>query len=267
MTMSFLLHESPAELEASETPADTPLNDGQYKSSITSRTIINQDKFRVPAAGDGLRRTRLLELLEKSIDQYGATLVSGRAGSGKTTLAADFVRSRKTRSWYSIGPADSDWSEFAGSFAASLFGGRSDEINVSEKLNPERSEISQFLGECFTMLRLERKDEPRVCVLDNVHHLFDASWFSAFFTEFVVALDGNIRLLILCRSKPSAPLWRMRSKQMLNVIEENLLDFTDSEARVLSLLRGIPEQVGAEARRRSFGRAARLVQYLHDFYP
>jgi len=267
MTMSFLLHESPAEFEASESFDRAASDIGKYKVAAGTQVSVTEEKFRIPAAGNGLRRTRLLDLLAKSIDQYGATLVSGRAGSGKTTLAADFLRSRRACSWYSIGPSDSDWSEFARCFATSLFDGRSDEIAVSTKLDPERSEVSQFIGDCYARLRREGNEEPRVSVLDNVHHLFDAPWFSAFFTEFIVALDSNIRLLILCRSKPNATLWRMRSKQMLNVLDEHLLDFTDREARVLSLLRGIPEQVGSEARRRSFGRAARLVQHLDDFLP
>jgi len=266
MTMSFLLRESPTNFESPELLGHSSAGDLKHWNSATP-LMMSDEKFRVPAARDGLRRTRLLELLELSIDQYGATLISGRAGSGKTTLAADFVRSRGGRSWYSIGPADSDWNEFSRCFAASIFKDSSDQIEKSAKPEPDLSEVSHFVTECFAKLRQEQEQDQLIIVLDNVHHLFDAAWFTLFFTELIIALEDNVRLLILCRSKPNAPLWRMRSKQMLNVIDENLLDFTDSEARVLSLLRGLPEQAGSEARRRAFGRAERLAQYLDDLLP
>ena len=265
--MSFLLRESPAEFESPELLRHSPAGDLKHWASVT-RSMMTDEKFRVPAAKDGLRRTRLLELLELSIDQYGATLISGRAGSGKTTLAADFIRSREGgRSWYSIGPADSDWNEFSRCFATSILKDHSEQLTISAKAEPDLSQVSHFITECFTKLREGQQDDQRIIVLDNVHHLFDAPWFTLFFTELIIALEDNVRLLILCRSKPNAPLWRMRSKQMLHVIDENLLDFTDSEARVLSLLRGLPEQAGSEARRRAFGRAERLAQYLDELLP
>ena len=267
MTMSFLLHESPADLETLD--AGSFASRGISELSMAMPTTVSSEKFRVPAAGKVvLRRTRLLKLLELSIDQYGATLISGRAGSGKTTLASDFVRFRKGSSWFSIDPADSDWSDFCRSIVAALFGESAYDIKLSTKAEPDRSEVSQFVANCFSLLRQgSQAGEQRMIVLDNVHHLFDSAWFTCFFTELITALDDNVRLLILCRSKPNAPLWRMRSKQMLNVIDENLLDFTDTEAKVLSLLHGMPEHVGSEARRRSFGRAGMLAKCLVDLTP
>ena len=67
------------------------------------------EKLVVPNALPRLSRLRLLKLLAENVVCCNATIINGRAGTGKTTLSADFARhaggrSPGTRST----PADSD---------------------------------------------------------------------------------------------------------------------------------------------------------------
>ena len=197
------------------------------------------------------------------MDQYGATLISGRAGTGKTALAADFARDRSNVSWFSVEPADIDWREFTAGYSASLFGKGRFRYAASADM-PDSVEISEYLTRCFAKFRTKRSAAPRLIILDNVHHLFDARWFTYFFQQLITSIDESARLLMLCRSKPSAPLWRLRSKQMLNVIDENMLDLTPEEAVAVGRLRGISDERAHAALKRSYGRVGTFLKEIID---
>jgi len=50
------------------------------------------EKIAVPDASPRVSRQRLLKLLVENVVCCNATIINGRAGTGKTTLAADFAR-------------------------------------------------------------------------------------------------------------------------------------------------------------------------------
>jgi ATP/maltotriose-dependent transcriptional regulator MalT len=260
MTMSFLLHDSPSELDPAELTASSRVNRGRSSTSAAPRITIIEEKFRLPEAGSVLSRERLLDLLDKSIAQYGATLVSGRAGTGKTTLAAEFALCKKKTSWFTIEPADADWREFSAGFLACLFD-KQRPNSATFGWEPSEAAMSNLLSYTFARLARQRV-KPRLIVLDNVHHLFDAEWFSGFFKQLVISLDESARLLMLCRSKPSAPLWRMRSKQMLNVIDETMLELTDQEAIEIGQTKGASKEISLAALKRSYGRVGNFAKIL-----
>jgi ATP/maltotriose-dependent transcriptional regulator MalT len=70
-------------------------------------------------------------------------------------------------------------------------------------------------------------------VLDDAHYLFDADWFGGFFSSLLYSLSPASHLLILSRGTPSLPLWRLRSKQVLGVVDEKLLAFDIEETQRL----------------------------------
>jgi ATP/maltotriose-dependent transcriptional regulator MalT len=70
----------------------------------TERTEIHllSEKLEVPRFRGLVQRPRLDDLLRNSIEQFPATLISGRAGSGKTATAAEFARTQDYVAWYSV---------------------------------------------------------------------------------------------------------------------------------------------------------------------
>jgi ATP/maltotriose-dependent transcriptional regulator MalT len=64
--------------------------------------------------------------------------------------------------------------------------------------------------------------------------------------------------MLLGRSLPPTPLWRMRSKQTLCVLDEAALAFTLSEACRLYASYGLPAERAETALRETRGRAATL---------
>src|SRR6476619_3367147 len=79
------------------------------------------EKITVPDEKPRTSRPRLLNLLAEDLTAYNATIINGRAGTGKTTLVADFSRhAARPVCWYKIDAADSGLGGFCRYLAATL---------------------------------------------------------------------------------------------------------------------------------------------------
>lgn len=267
MTMLYSFHEN---IEFGEEETHFEFIPASTKKSKVKRSEIHlfTDKLRVPVFEQQILRPRLNELLAKSLSQFGATLITGRAGTGKTALAADFARQYQKVSWYSIDSSESDWEIFSQYFTASF-----NEKNLSSKL-PEIStadseknleEIAYFTEVLMSEISELSNDEPHLIVLDDLHHLFDSDWFTTFFTSLVFSLSPNTHLLMMCRGTPCNPLWRLRSKQVLGVIDEKVLNFNSMEAHELLSSKGFKPEIAKDIYDESFGRILKIKQLTKNY--
>lgn len=233
---------------------------------ISRMYAIVEDKLRIPEIGGCVRRPRLTELLERTKERAGVTLVCGRSGTGKTVLGADFAANYLDPVWYSIEPADTDWRTFANYLAAALCGSSAvDELCESESdghIGPAK--IAEFISRCMQRRERSEAGRPRLLVLDNLHHLYDSAWFPDFFNQLILSNTAGVHVLMLSRTKPPVPLWRLRSKQMLNVIDENVLGFTPTETVRLCDRFGVSSDSVAQAHLRSSGRISKLIAALQE---
>lgn len=227
------------------------------------------DKIVAPCAGGNIKRPRLLEHLENTLKQTSATLICGRAGTGKTTLAVDFAETcNRTLAWYTVGTADNDWTVFLNYLIAAFDKHRDacQKKGLKEFVGGlDESNVALVTESIAAWLSVAASEKPLLIVLDDVHLVFDAGWFEEFFRSLVMSLTPDIELLLLSRSQPSLPLWRLRSKQMLSVIEEDLLNFTKAEAIELFALSGLSAELAQDAHAQSFGRAVKLCQLVETF--
>jgi LuxR family transcriptional regulator, maltose regulon positive regulatory protein len=231
--------------------------------AVEIRTIAA--KIGIPRGGKTLSRRRLNELLEKSSTQFTATLIVGRAGSGKTALASNFVKDRKPLAWYALDLADSDWSVFSHYLWATFFGKREAERRSSS--GHKQNAHFDLLADITARFEMLSKGWPNVIVLDGIHNLFDSEWFGGFFELMIASLPSNSHLLMLSRSKPPNPLWRLRSKQVLNVVDEKLLAFSVSEAEELFAQNGLGRETARHAHCSAFGRAGKLIRIIESNKP
>jgi LuxR family maltose regulon positive regulatory protein len=222
------------------------------------------EKIVIPETPAHTLRERLLNMLGGNLVSAKATILNGRAGTGKTTLACDFARHAGLAvAWYKVDAADNDLRVFCEYLSASVRLQRpSIQINrlldLTEAIEMDRAELS---AEEFVFQLSENRSEPLLIVVEDLHLVYDAEWVVPFFRRVLPLLPDDVHLLITCRSLPPAPLWRLRSKQMLRVIEESELAFTVEEA--IELFRGYglsPEHarigVGQTA-----GRAAAICEF------
>lgn len=192
-------------------------------------------KTAIPNELPKVSRGRLLEMLQESMNCCNSTIITGRAGTGKTFLAADFARRcKQSVAWYKIDAPDTELPIFLNYFVESLararpgFGGEA--LRHSIRSNAEMN--LSTLAEAFVDA-LQKQDDPLLIVIDDLHLIYDAKWVVPFFHRLLPLLPIEVHLLILGRSLPPAPLWRLRSKQRLCVVDEQALAFTYDEAAKL----------------------------------
>jgi len=232
--------------------------------------IMNKDedliheKITVPDEIPRTSRPRLLNLLAEDLTAYNATIINGRAGTGKTTLAADFAR-RATRAvcWYKVDAADGELSVFCRYLAATLGLQRHaiDSARLQQITDSVESDRAELLAEAFVFELGESASDPLLVIIEDLHLVYDADWVMPFFHRLLPLLPADVHVIITCRSLPPTPLWRLRSKQMLRVMEETELTFTLEEAERLFETYGLSKEHARLALRETNGRAAAIANF------
>jgi LuxR family maltose regulon positive regulatory protein len=234
--------------------------------------IINMkliaSKITIPTETPRVCRQGLLDTLRENLESCHATVINGRAGTGKTMLAVDFVRQYVRRAaWYKVDAPDMSFPVFMEYLVASVacvrpgFGRQTQERLAGSYENGSAEGGGEFdiagLAEAY-VYDLERLAEPLVLVIDDLHLIYDAVWVAPFFHRLLPLLPAETHMLILGRGLPPAPMWRLRSKQRLFVINEHMLAFTQTEAEELFSGYGLGAEDARLALERTGGRAAGL---------
>jgi LuxR family transcriptional regulator, maltose regulon positive regulatory protein len=222
------------------------------------------DKISIPDTSPRVSRPRLLTVLRHNLSSFAVTIINGRAGTGKTTLTADFARQAgRPIAWYKVDAADSDLREFM-EYLLECVRLQRPSINADRLLELTESVLSdraELLAESFVFQLSERRAEPLLIVIEDLHLVYDADWVAPFFTRLLPLLPADVHVLITCRSMPPAPLWRLRSKQMLRVVDERELLFTVEEAVHLFQTYGLSEEYARIALSQTGGRPAVIADF------
>ncbi|HEX9918107.1 MAG TPA: AAA family ATPase [Pyrinomonadaceae bacterium] len=220
------------------------------------------DKITPPVELPRISRGRLLDALHESMTCCTSTVIHGRTGTGKTMLAADFAgRSDRRVAWYKVDAPEVDRQMFLQYLVAAVrdqhpgFGRKTLALLSSSGAMPDAALLAESFVYEMTMLEA---DEPLLVVIDDLHLLYDAEWIVPFFGRLLPLLPVEAHMILIGRTLPPAPLWRMRSKQTLRVIDESALAFTLAETEELFDSYGLPSKPAAQALAETWGRAAAL---------
>jgi ATP/maltotriose-dependent transcriptional regulator MalT/DNA-binding SARP family transcriptional activator len=207
-----------------------------------------------------LPRPRLVERLEQNL-AHAVTLVTAPAGSGKTTLVADFVRAR-TRPfvWYQLDQTDSDPLVFLGYVTHGIkqivpgFGDAT--VSYMHEAAKELAQAPERAVDVLLNEVLDRVEQQFILVLDDYHHLGTETPVHRVVDRLLAYLPDVIHVVIISRDMPPLALARMKTQASLAVIDRGELLFTDEETRELFRtvfdLELTPEQL-AEYRERTHG--------------
>lgn len=232
----------------------------EHTALLETKMRLILDKITVPSQPPRITRPRLLALLNNSLESCASTVISGRAGTGKSALAADFARKcGRPVAWYKVDSLDMELPVFLHYLVSSIAQHRPGfgactlaALAVSDDSTPPSD---TFLYE------LLEYEAPLLIVLEDLHLICEGEWLVPFLCRLLPLLPRKVHILITSRTMPPAPLWRMRSKQTLEVIDEGMLAFTRPEAFELFETYGLSGEYARAAYDRSRGRAGSLESY------
>jgi len=210
-------------------------------------------------------RPRLLRLIDGARAR-SLVWIEGPAGSGKTTLAADYIRSRRLNAiWYRFDDRDADPAAFFYYLrrAVSRISPRRREtlpLLTSAYLQAPSVFARNFFEEVYARLK-----RPAALVLDDFHDLPAGSILLGLLPEVLAAVPDGVTALALSRSAPPPGFAALRARSRLATLGGEELNFRLEEARGLARLRGTRKLSAASLsaiHKRTRGWAAGLVLTL-----
>src|SRR5215813_12354112 len=152
---------------------------------------IIASKVMIPTEMPRVCRQGLLDTMRENLKSCQATVINGRAGTGKTMLAVDFIRRHEGgAAWYQVDAPDMSLPVFLEYLVASVarvrpgFGRQTLDCHARAFRGGDTGAGSEFdvaaLAEAY-IHDLERHAEPLVLVIDDLHLIYDADWIVPFF--------------------------------------------------------------------------------------
>jgi LuxR family maltose regulon positive regulatory protein len=230
---------------------------------MTKDELIH-DKISRPDDAPRVTRMRLLNLVLDSMTTHNATVINGRAGTGKTMLVTDFARrAPRPTCWVKVDAGDAELEVFCRYLTATLKShcvllDQRHMLRIAKSASRDRADL---LAEALVFQLTDLRIDPLLLVIEDLHLVYDSAWVVPFFQRLLPLLPSEVHVIITCRSLPPTPLWRMRSKQMLRVIEESELAFNFEETLQLFNTYGLNEDHARAALRATNGRAAAISNF------
>ena len=196
-------------------------------------------KLLPPRAGSELlERPRLIERLERNLGNP-LTMVAADAGSGKTTLIADFVTGQSRKAvWYQLDHTDADPAVFLGYVAHGIRNTVGDLFGeaIFLYLSEAGEDILRYPERAADLLineLLRSVEDPFILVLDDYHHIGRDTVVHKIVDRLVQYSSDLLHLVITTRDFPPLAIMRRRSQSAALVIKREDLLFTDDEVRSL----------------------------------
>lgn len=222
-------------------------------------------KITRPKASGALSRERLFRLLDGRRNEP-ITWIEGPAGSGKTTLVASYLDTRRLPClWYQVDEGDTDFATFF------YYMGVAARAVAPKKNKPLPLLTPEYLGglPVFTRRYFEelygRLKTPFVVVLDNYQEVQDKSTFHDIVSCGLSALPDGINVMILSRSEPPPAFARLRAAHKVSFLSYGDIRFTFDESLQFALRHSVLDRESIKAlHEKTEGWAAGMVLMLES---
>ncbi|WP_462409878.1 BTAD domain-containing putative transcriptional regulator [Neobacillus sp. Marseille-QA0830] len=180
-------------------------------------------RYHIPQTDHSFLRLELFEILDRYFSRPLVSVVAG-GGYGKTTLVADYLKSRELPAlWFAFQTYARQYSDLVESIASGL-----------SLQSPANKEID-------ILEALANRDTPLAIVLDDFH-LVETSELRGFLLQLVQHAPSFVTFVIIGRQRPAFPYTKLKMQNQLAEIAETQLEFTQQELNDYFLLNGLPLQ-------------------------
>lgn len=203
----------------------------QWRVAPPEPLLLATKFFPPPVRPDAVPRPQLTARLEAAL-AAPLTVIAAPAGSGKTSLLAEWVAAQRRAAWLSLDSGDNDPATFARYLVAALrrvapgVGSATLELIGAPRPMPLTAALAPLVNE------LAEAGGDLILVLDDFHELADADLLAgvAFLCE---RCPPGLHLVLAGRDEPPLPLARMRARRQLVELGAADLRFSPGEAEAL----------------------------------
>jgi len=201
-----------------------------------SVTLLQTKLYVPPPRPDLVPRPRLIESLDSCL-QPGAklALISAPAGSGKTTLVAQWLGMREGRftgAWLSLDTGDNDLARFLVYLAAALghgeLGSQAPTLLRPSQTPSAESFLIALINDLAASADQPGEQQPLLLVLDDYHLIQTRSVHDAL-AFLLEHQPPHVHLVIITRTEPPLPLARFRGRGQVLTLSSDDLRFTLEE--------------------------------------
>lgn len=199
------------------------------KSSVWQLELqVPATKLRPPDTQVTIEREVLTAKLHDMVLSHQLTLISAPAGSGKTTIVADLVRSTENfhTCWLSLDDNDNDLQSFLLVIVLTIFPDIENELlHMIYEGQVSSQQVATLL---VNRLDASADELPTVIVLDDLHELTDSAILE-FLDYFIEYAPKHVHLIIITRYDPAISLAKLRARNALAEIRLDTLRFDHHE--------------------------------------
>jgi LuxR family maltose regulon positive regulatory protein len=195
-------------------------------------TQLLMTKLNIPPRRSSLvlRPRRMARLREALRLRHQLTLISAKAGSGKTTLVSEWLHQQeRPATWLSLDANDNDPRRFFGYLVAAL---QKLEINIdpatlSQLEAPQLPQAEAVIAELIN--NVAANSTQFLLVLDD-YHLIENEWIHAALGFLAEHQPPGMHLILVTRVDPPLPLARLRGRGQITEIRDHNVRFTAEES-------------------------------------